>query len=88
MTLRDARILVTGATGQVAFPVALALAGDNDVVAVARFSDGAKRARLEAAGVECVAVDLARGSPVSVAKLIGVALIIAGVVTLNLAGPH
>jgi len=62
MTLRDARILVTGATGQVAFPVALALAGDNDVVAVARFSDGAKRARLEAAGVECVAVDLARGS--------------------------
>ncbi|HWS47559.1 MAG TPA: NAD(P)-dependent oxidoreductase [Acidimicrobiia bacterium] len=60
--MRDARILVTGATGQVAFPVALALAGDNDVVAVARFSDGAKRARLEAAGVECVAVDLARGS--------------------------
>jgi hypothetical protein len=34
------------------------------------------------------AVDLARGSPVSVAKVIGVALIIAGVVTLNLAGPH
>jgi nucleoside-diphosphate-sugar epimerase len=60
-TLRDARILVTGATGQVALPVAIALAAHNDVVAVARFKDEAKRARLEAAGVTCISVDLARG---------------------------
>ena len=42
--LRDARILVTGATGQVALPVARALAVDNQVIAVARFKDEAKRA--------------------------------------------
>ncbi len=60
--IHGARVLVTGATGQVALPVALALASDNDVVAVARFKDAAKRARLEAAGVQCVATDLARGS--------------------------
>jgi nucleoside-diphosphate-sugar epimerase len=60
--MNGARILVTGATGQVALPVALALAADNDIVAVARFTDEAKRARLEAAGIECVATDLARGS--------------------------
>jgi nucleoside-diphosphate-sugar epimerase len=61
-TLTDARVLVTGATGQVALPVALALARDNDVVALARFKDEAKRARLEAAGVRCITTDLARGS--------------------------
>jgi len=60
--MNGARILVTGATGQVAFPVALALAAGNDVVATARFSDGAKRAQLEAAGVTCVGTDLVRGS--------------------------
>jgi len=62
VTLRDARILVTGATGQVALPVAIALAAENEVIAIARFTDVDKRARLERAGVECVGVDLARGS--------------------------
>ncbi len=62
MTLRDARILVTGATGQVALPVAVALAAKNEVTAIARFTDAGKRARLEHAGVRCVSVDLARGS--------------------------
>ena len=62
MTLRDARILVTGATGQVALPVALGLAADNDVIAVARFKDTRLRARLEAVGVHCVSVDLAQGA--------------------------
>jgi UDP-glucuronate 4-epimerase len=61
MKLRDARILVTGATGQVALPVALGLAATNHVTALARFKDSASRARLEAAGVECIAVDLAKG---------------------------
>jgi nucleoside-diphosphate-sugar epimerase len=62
MTLHDARILVTGATGQVALPVALGLAADNDVIALARFKDAAARERLEAAGVRCITADLARGS--------------------------
>ena len=61
VTLHDTRVLVTGATGQVALPVALALATDNDVIALARFKDAAKREQLEAAGIQCVAVDLARG---------------------------
>jgi UDP-glucuronate 4-epimerase len=62
LTLQGARILVTGATGQVALPVALALAAENDVIAVARFKDAALREQLQAAGVQCVAVDLAQGS--------------------------
>ncbi len=62
MTLHYARILVTGATGQVALPVALGLAADNDIVALARFKDAAARERLEAAGVQCITADLARGS--------------------------
>ena len=62
MTLQGARILVTGATGQVALPVALALAAENDVIAVARFKDAALREQLDAAGVQCVVVDLAQGS--------------------------
>jgi nucleoside-diphosphate-sugar epimerase len=56
------RILVTGATGQVALPVACALAREHAVIAVARFTDAAKRARLAAAGVECVPVDLTTGT--------------------------
>jgi nucleoside-diphosphate-sugar epimerase len=62
MTLHDARILVTGATGQVALPLALGLSAENEVVAVARFKDAAARERLEAAGVACVTTDLARGA--------------------------
>ncbi|MFM8237800.1 MAG: NAD-dependent epimerase/dehydratase family protein [Actinomycetota bacterium] len=61
MELTDTRILVTGATGQVALPVALALAARNEVTAVARFTDAARRVQLEAAGIRCVPADLARG---------------------------
>jgi len=59
--LRHETIVVTGATGQVGFPVAVALAADNEVIAPARFSDPAQRARLEAAGVRCVVADLGAG---------------------------
>jgi nucleoside-diphosphate-sugar epimerase len=59
--MRDAKILITGPTGQVALPVALSLARDNEVWGVARFSDAAARARLEAGGVRCVAADLGDG---------------------------
>ena len=57
MDLTGARILITGATGQVGGPVATTLAANNDVVAIARFGDAKARARLEVAGVECVTVD-------------------------------
>jgi UDP-glucuronate 4-epimerase len=61
-TLTGQRILVTGPTGQVALPVTLALAAaGNEVTGAARFSDGAARARLEAAGVTCIPIDLAGG---------------------------
>lgn len=56
-----AKILVTGATGQVGFPVAMALSGDHHVCALSRFTDRDKRASLEAAGATCVPVDLATG---------------------------
>jgi len=59
--LRGATVVVTGVTGQVAEPLACALAAHNDVVGVARFSDADARARLEAAGVRCVPVDLRGG---------------------------
>ena len=53
--------MVTGVTGQVAEPVAVALADENEVVGAARFKDEAARPRLEAAGVRCVPIDLATG---------------------------
>ena len=58
--LQGATIVVTGVTGQVARPLATTLARDNRVVGAARFSDTAAREELEVAGVECVAVDLAK----------------------------
>ncbi len=53
--------MVTGVTGQVARPLATALAQDNHVVGAARFTDAAARTDLESAGVECVPVDLEKG---------------------------
>jgi UDP-glucuronate 4-epimerase len=59
--LNGRKILVTGPTGQVAEPITRALAPANDLWGVARFSDADARARLEAAGVTCVALDLTAG---------------------------
>jgi nucleoside-diphosphate-sugar epimerase len=59
--LSGARILITGPTGQVALPVTLALAADNDVFGIARFRDADARARLEGAGVTCIEANLADG---------------------------
>lgn len=59
--MRDQKILITGPTGQVALPVALALVRENEVWGAARFSDAAARKRLEDAGVHCVAMDLGDG---------------------------
>jgi UDP-glucuronate 4-epimerase len=59
--LRGKKILVTGLTGQVAYPVALAYAKDNEVWGIARFGDAEKRAELEKKGIRCVALDLEQG---------------------------
>jgi len=59
--LSGEKILITGATGQVANPVAKALARDNEVWAVARFGQAAARKDLEDSGVNCAVLDLAVG---------------------------
>ena len=59
--LEGKTIVVTGVTGQVAEPVAMALAGTKRVIGAARFRDEAARGRLEEAGVECVPIDLSAG---------------------------
>jgi nucleoside-diphosphate-sugar epimerase len=61
VALEGKSIVVTGVTGQVAEPVAVALARSNQVVGAARFRDEEARLRLEAAGVRCVPFDLASG---------------------------
>ncbi len=57
--LSGRKLLVTGATGQVAEPVVAALAGGAQLTAVARFARQEDRDRLTALGAECVSVDLA-----------------------------
>jgi UDP-glucuronate 4-epimerase len=59
--LEGKTVVVTGVTGQVAEPVALALARNNQVVGAARFSDPEAKRRLERAGIRCVPIDLAAG---------------------------
>jgi UDP-glucuronate 4-epimerase len=59
--MRGSKILITGPTGQVAFPVAKALAADNEVWGIARFTDAAAREDLEKSGVRCETVNLASG---------------------------
>ena len=68
MSFSGHKILVTGPTGQVGFVVAQALAKNNEVWGVARFSDAEKKKVLEAAGVKCVAADLEKGDFSAVPK--------------------
>jgi UDP-glucuronate 4-epimerase len=56
--VQNEKVLVVGCTGQVALPVAQALAADNEVVGIARFNNPRARRVLEDSGVECQAVDL------------------------------
>ncbi len=60
--LRNEKILLTGPTSQVAYPIARALAVDNEVWGLARLSRDEDRARLEQIGVRPLPVDLATGS--------------------------
>ncbi len=59
--MRGSKILITGPTGQIANPIAKALAADNEVWGIARFSTPGARETLEKAGVRCQTVNLAEG---------------------------
>jgi UDP-glucuronate 4-epimerase len=61
ISMLGAKILITGPTGQVATPIARALAADNEVWGIARFTDVAVRESLEKAGIRCETVNLATG---------------------------
>lgn len=52
------KILITGATGKIAFPIARALAAHNEVWGAARLRDPADRQRLAAAGITPTALDI------------------------------
>jgi UDP-glucuronate 4-epimerase len=56
--LSGKRVLVTGASGLVALPVAVELAKDNEVFAVARYSDPEQKRKIEEAGAKAVAFDI------------------------------
>ena len=60
--LENERILVTGPTSQVGFPIARELARHNEVHGLARLSRGEDRDRLVAAGIHPIAADLASDS--------------------------
>jgi UDP-glucuronate 4-epimerase len=53
------RVLVTGASGLVALPVAIELAKNNEVYALARFSDPSQKRLVEEAGASAISFDLA-----------------------------
>ncbi len=55
------KILITGATGKIAFPLARALAERNEVWGAARLRDPADRARLVDVGVHPVQLDMSSG---------------------------
>ncbi len=59
--MQKAKILITGPTGQVAYPVAFELAKNHEIWAAARFSDTEKRDALRSAGIRCINVDMAQG---------------------------
>jgi len=59
-TLQGRKILITGPAGQIAFPLASALARGNEVWGIARFTDPAQRREVEEAGVRTLAIDLAQ----------------------------
>ena len=59
--LDNEKILITGATGKIAFPIARALAKRNEVWGAARFSKPGDRDKLTAAGIRPLQLDMASG---------------------------
>ena len=59
--LKNQKILITGATSQVARPVIETLSAENEIFGLARFREEEQRRGIEALGARTVAVDLAEG---------------------------
>lgn len=59
--LKGSKVVVVGVTGQVALPLAKALATEATVIGAARFTSLERKVDLEAAGIECVTIDLEAG---------------------------
>jgi UDP-glucuronate 4-epimerase len=59
--LDSEKILITGATGKIGFPIARALAGRNEVWGAARLKDAADRDKLADAGITPIALDMSAG---------------------------
>jgi nucleoside-diphosphate-sugar epimerase len=59
--LRDEKILITGPAGRIAFGLAQSLVADNEVWGIARFTDPATRAAVDALGVTTRAIDYGDG---------------------------
>ena len=59
--LADRKVLITGATGQIAGPIAENFAENNEVWCAARFSDPVRKAELEARGVKTLLWDMDTG---------------------------
>ncbi len=59
--LEREKVLITGATGKVAFPIARALAARNDVWGAARLQKPGDREMLADAGIQAVALDVSTG---------------------------
>ncbi|WP_422746011.1 NAD-dependent epimerase/dehydratase family protein [Mycobacterium sp. WMMD1722] len=60
--LESEKILVTGATGKIAFPIARALAAHNEVWGAARLRDPADRRKLTDAGITPLTLDMSTGN--------------------------
>ncbi|MEE9286103.1 MAG: NAD(P)-dependent oxidoreductase [Dehalococcoidia bacterium] len=58
--LSGEKVLVTGAAGRVAFPIARELAKQNEVHGMARFSSPADREKLQQAGIKTIRKDIGR----------------------------
>ena len=59
--LSGEKILITGATGKIAFPIARALAKRNEVWGAARLRNPDDRDKLTAAGITPMALDMSTG---------------------------
>jgi nucleoside-diphosphate-sugar epimerase len=59
--LNNEKILITGATGKIAFPIARELAKHNEVWGAARFSKPGDRDKLVAAGIKPLQLDISSG---------------------------